>query len=332
MNKLKEILSAKEFESTKKVPFPGFVNPMLATLTEDYFDSDTWIFERKLDGVRCLITIDNGKVNLFSRNENLMNNTYPELIKALEEQKYPNLIADGEIVAFEGKTTSFQKLQGRIHLKNIDRIEESDGKVFLYVFDLIYFEDSDITQLPLKSRKKILKKVMDWSSPIRYTLHRNTNGKEFLKDACEKGWEGIIAKDAQSPYVHSRSKSWLKFKCSLSQEFVIAGFTEPQGERIGFGALLIGYYRDGELLYAGKVGTGFDDIFLKEWRSKFDKIILEKSPFKDYKDTKNGNHWIKPYYVGQFGFSEWTTTNKLRHPRFLGIRTDKTAREVLKET
>lgn len=333
MDGLQKILSEEEFKSIKKKPFPGFKTPMLATLTDDYFNDPKWIFERKLDGVRCLITIKNGDVKLYSRNENLMNASYPELVTALKSHKYSNLIADGEIVAFDGKTTSFQKLQGRIQLKNNEQIKESKVKVFLYLFDILYLEGFDLTQLPLTLRKKVLRKSITWSSPIRFTPHRNQNGKELLKEACNKGWEGLIAKNSEANYVHSRSRNWLKFKCSQGQELVIGGFTEPQGERIGFGALLVGYYQDGDLLYAGKVGTGFDDAFLKKWRKNFDKIRMEKSPFKNYQDSQQGkNHWIKPKYVGQFGFTEWTKTNKLRHPRFLGMRDDKDANEVVKET
>ncbi len=333
MEILEDFLSEKEFGKLEKKPFPGFVQPMLATLTDEYFDDPKWIYERKLDGVRCLIIVHNSKISLYSRNENLMNDTYPELVTALEKHNYPNLIADGEIVAFEGKTTSFQKLQARIQLKDKARIKESKVKVYLYLFDLIYFENYDLTQVSLKSRKKILKKVLDWSSPVRYTPHRNKNGKELLTKACKKGWEGLIAKDSRATYVHSRSRNWLKFKCGQGQELVIGGFTEPQGERVGFGALLVGYYKDEELKFAGKVGTGFDDGFLKEWREKFDKIEIKTSPFKDYNDSKQGkNHWIKPQYVGQFGFTEWTKTNKLRHPRFLGMRDDKNANQVVKET
>ncbi len=332
MDILKEILSSDEVKKLKKKLFPGYVNPMLATLTDNYFDNPKWVYERKLDGVRCLITIENGKTILFSRNENNISNSFPEIQVALEKENYPNLILDGEIVAFDGRTTSFQKLQGRMHLKDKKRIAESNIDVYLYLFDILYFEQFDVTDLPLKSRKKVLKKAIKWKSPIRFTPHKNEKGKEFLKEACKKAWEGLIAKDSEATYVHSRSKSWLKIKCSQGQELVIGGFTEPQGERIGFGALLVGYYKKGELLFAGKVGTGFDDAFLKKWRKNFDKIRMEKSPFKNYQDSKQGkNHWIKPKYVGQFGFSEWTKSNKLRHPRFLGMREDKEAKEVSKE-
>ena len=332
MMKLNDILNKEALELIHKSAHPGFIPPMLATLTEEYFDDPEWIYERKLDGVRCLISIKNGIATLFSRNENDMSDSYYELPEILEKHKYADLIADGEIVAFEGKTTSFSKLQARIQLKDEKKLKNTKVKIYLYLFDILYYDGYSLEELPLKSRKKILKKVIYWDPTIRFTPHRNKTGKEFLKEACEKGWEGIIAKDGKGKYVHSRSKQWLKFKCSHGQELVIGGFTEPEGERVGFGAMLVGFYKDEKLHYAGKVGTGFDDAFLRKWRAEFDKIEQKESPFADFKDSKSGkNHWLEPKYVGQFGFTEWTRTNKLRHPRFLGMRTDKTPKEVLKE-
>lgn len=332
MVNLEEILSKENFQKLKKSSLPGFVQPMLATLTDEYFDDPQWIYERKLDGVRCLVTIKKGSSTLYSRNDNTMSKTYPEIKRALDKHIYPDLILDGEIVAFDGKTTSFSKLQNRIQLKDNDKIAESNVKVYLYVFDILHYQGFDTTELPQKIRKNLLKKVLKWESPIRYTPHINKNGLDYLKSACEKNWEGIIAKDALAPYMHSRSKKWLKFKCSKGQELVIGGFTKPQGERVGFGALLVGFYEEGKLMFAGKVGTGFDNTFLEKWRNKFDKIETETSPFEDYKDKKGGtNHWIKPKYVGEFGFTEWTKTNKLRHPRFIGMRDDKDAQQVVKE-
>ncbi len=305
---------------------------MLATLTDDYFDDSDWIYERKLDGERCIVLIEDGNVSIYSRNEQDLNNTYPELKEALEGNKYPNLILDGEIVAFEGQVTSFSKLQDRMKIKDPEKAKDSNVKVFLYFFDLIYYQNFSLDQLPLRTRKKILKKALRWKDPIRFVSHRNEKGVKYHKEACQKGWEGIIAKDGDSNYVHSRSKKWLKFKCSKGQELVIGGFTEPEGNRVGFGALLVGYYKGGNLHYAGKVGTGYDDEFLKEWREKFDKIERKSSPFEDFEDDKSGhNHWITPKYVGEFDFTEWTDDGKLRHPRFIGMRKDKDPKEVKKE-
>ncbi|MFO7744296.1 MAG: non-homologous end-joining DNA ligase [Psychroflexus sp.] len=332
MKLLKDLIEQDVFEKAKEKKFPGFVKPMLATLTDDYFNDSEWIYERKLDGERCEILIENAKVFIYSRNEKKLNSTYPELVEALEKEKYPNLILDGEIVTFDGDLTSFSKLQNRMQLKNSEDARKSDVKVYLYVFDIMYYQDYAIDQFSLKARKKILKAALTWDDPVRFVAHRNEDGKAFHKEACQKGWEGIIAKDGESTYVHSRSKKWLKFKCAKGQELVIGGFTEPEGERLGFGALLVGYYEKNALMFAGKVGTGFDDEFLKKWREKFNQIEQDFSPFENFDNDENGaNHWIKPKYVGEFGFTEWTDDNKLRHPRFLGIRDDKEAEQVTKE-
>lgn len=332
MKTLKEIIKDKVFDLAEKESFPGFVKPMLATLTDDYFDDQEWIYERKLDGERCLVCIEEGKVSIYSRNEKELNNTYPELVDALDGEDYPNGILDGEIVAFDGNVTSFNKLQNRMKLKDPEEARASGVKVYLYLFDIIYYQNYSLSKLPLRQRKQILKEAINWADPIRFVSHRNEEGKDYHEEACQKGWEGIIAKDGNSGYVNGRSKKWLKFKCAKGQELVIGGFTEPSGERIGFGALLVGFYKDGSLQYAGKVGTGYDDQFLEEWMEKFDKIERDSSPFKNFNDDKSGdNHWITPKYVGEFGFTEWTRNNKLRHPRFIGMRYDKEPKEVIKE-
>lgn len=304
---------------------------MLATLTDDYFDDEDWIYERKLDGVRCLVVKDGEEVKLYSRNEKLLNESYPELEEACHKLSSQSLVADGEIVAFDGQVTSFSKLQNRMQVKDRAKAKASNIKVYLYLFDLLYLDEHSLESLALRERKKVLKKALNWNDSIRYTSHRNETGKAYHKEACKKGWEGIIAKNANSKYLHKRSEDWLKFKCSAGQELVIGGFTEPKGERVGFGALLVGFYEGDDLLYAGKVGTGYDDDFLKTWRKKLDKIERKASPFKDFKEEDQDLHWVKPQYVAEIGFTEWTGSHKLRHPRFLGMREDKKAQEVVKE-
>ena len=163
------------------------------------------------------------------------------------------------MVAFDGKVTNFSKLQNRMHLQNEEEIKNNKTKVYLYLFDLLYFDDYDISNLKLMDRKKVLRDAFNYEDPLRHTAYRKMHGEKYLEEACKKKWEGLIAKDSSSSYVHSRSSKWLKFKCSNQQEFVIGGYTEPRGERIGFGALLIGFYKNDKLLYAGKVGTGYDD-------------------------------------------------------------------------
>ncbi len=305
---------------------------MLAVLSEDYFDDPDWIYERKLDGVRVVVVKQGNELQLYSRNQKVITDSYPELEKPLLDLSDKSLVADGEIVAFDGNLTSFSKLQKRMQVKDRGRAMKLSPKVYLYLFDLIYYDQYDLRKMPLRQRKKALHDLLKFDDRLRYCAHRNEQGKAYHKEACAKGWEGIIAKDAGAGYVSSRSKKWLKFKCTAGQELVIAGFTEPQGSRKGFGALLVGYYENNELHYAGKVGTGFDTAFLKKWRQKFDRIERKTSAFSDFKDSQGGrNHWLSPQYVGEFGFTEWTADNKLRHPRFLGIRDDKDPQEVVKE-
>jgi bifunctional non-homologous end joining protein LigD len=307
---------------------PEWISPMLATLTDKRFSDKDWIYERKLDGERCLVFKNKDRVNLMSRNKKKLNKIYPELAEALKNQSY-NFIADGEIVAFENDQTSFSKLQQRMHDK-----EKNSGKtikVFYYIFDLLYIDGYDISKAPLKERKKVLRKAVQFDDPIRFSAHISKDGEAYYEQACQKGWEGIIAKDALAGYVHSRSKKWLKFKCENNQELVIAGYTDPQGERTGFGALLVGFYKNKKLQYAGKVGTGFSDKVLKDLHAKMKKREIDTNPFEQ-KDIKVKNvHWIKPELVGEFKFTEWTNDNRLRHPSFQGLRHDKNAKQVVKE-
>lgn len=315
----------------KEENFPDWTAPMLATLSDDYFDDENWIYERKLDGVRVLIFKSENDVTLKSRNKNELNDTYPELVKALEKESDEAFIADGEVVAFEGNTTSFSRLQNRINISDPDEARESNVKVHLYLFDLMHFSGYDLTALELRDRKAVLKKALAFNEPIRFTTHRNKNGKAYLEEACKNRWEGLIAKDARSTYVHSRSKKWLKFKCTAQQELVIGGYTDPQGERIGFGALLLGYYENGDLRYAGQVGTGFDDDLLEELQNKLSGLERKTDPFIEDEIEDEDVHWVTPKLVAEIGFTEWTENNKLRHPRFLGLRADKQPKNVHQE-
>jgi bifunctional non-homologous end joining protein LigD len=303
---------------------------MKATLSDGPFDDPAWVFERKLDGIRAAVRRDGGAVTLTSRTGKSLTEAYPELVEALEEEPATKFAADGEIVAFEGARTSFERLQGRmgIHDPRLARI--SGIPVFLYLFDLLEFEGHDLTGLPLRRRKGALRRAFSFHGPVRYTPHRNERGEEFFREACAKGWEGLIAKRADSPYVHSRSRDWLKLKCSLEQELVIGGFTPPQGSRKRFGALLVGYYEDGELRYAGKVGTGFSERTLEDLGDKLEALERPDSPF-----ARDGlprpARWVEPRLVAQIAFGEWTRDGKLRHPRYLGLREDKVAAEVVRE-
>lgn len=312
-------------------PQPSWVAPMLATLTEKRFSDPSWIFERKLDGERCLAFRQGKELRLMSRNKLQVENHYPEIAEVLAAQDPGDYIVDGEVVAFEGNRTSFARLQRRMQLRDPAAARRTGVAVYFYLFDVLHVNGYDVTALELRHRKAILRRLLPYRDPLRFTTHRNREGEAFWQEACRKGWEGIIAKLADSPYVHRRSPHWLKFKCANEQEFVIGGYTDPKGTRRGFGALLIGYYEGGHLVYAGKVGTGFDHELLGSLSKKLAGLHQEDPPFDKGLLPRKGVHWVQPTLVGQVGFSEWTRDGQLRHPRFLGIRRDKPARQVVRE-
>ncbi len=300
---------------------------MAAKLIDARFSREDWIYERKLDGERVIAYCKSGKVTLYSRNTKKLNKICPEIVEILEDQPLGNFIVDGEVVAFEGYVTSFARLQNRVKISSVKEAGKSNVAVYYYIFDILHIDGYDFSKVPQLQRKRILKKALNWGKPIRYTAHRRKKGEKYYKEACKKGWEGVIAKDGSARYVHSRSSKWLKFKCVNGRELVIGGYTDPRGSRIGFGALLVGYYRNGKLKYAGKVGTGFDDELLERLSKRMKKISRRKSPFDDTVKEKNA-HWVEPKLVGEFGFTEWTSGGKLRHRRFKGLRQDKDPKKV----
>ena len=325
-----DALSEEDRAALEAAPHPDWEAPMLATLTDDRFSDPGWLYERKLDGERALAFRDGDRVRLLTRNRKELGQTYPEIAEALGKATPEDFVADGEIVAFEGGVTSFSRLQARMQIEDAEAARESDVRVFYYLFDLLHLDGQDLTALPLRARKTVLKRAFDFADPIRFTPHRVEDGEAFFREACDKGWEGVIAKRAGAPYVHSRSRDWLKFKCAAGQELVIGGFTEPEGSRKGFGALLVGYYEDGALRYAGKVGTGFDDAFLESFRERLDGLSRKTPPFED-PPSGDDVTWVSPELVAEIGFTEWTSHGKLRHPRFLGLRDDKDPRDVTRE-
>ena len=304
---------------------------MLATLTEERFTRKGWLFEPKLDGERCLVFRDGRGVELYSRNQKLLNSKYPELVRAFEKQKAAAFILDGEIVAFAGGITSFMKLQQRMQVQHPSAGLRRRIPVSFYAFDLLFLAGYDLRQVPLRHRKDLLCEAIGFEGRLRFTEHRETEGEAYYREACEHRWEGIIAKNGDSAYASERSRQWLKFKCVNEQEFVIAGFTDPQGRRIGFGALLVGYYERGRLKYAGKVGTGYDSGTLQSLGMKLAGLETGSKPVEGSGPARSGVHWVKPRLVAQIGFAEWTGDGKLRHPRFLGLRDDKKPEEVTRE-
>src|SRR3712207_537261 len=233
---------------------PAWIDPMLATLTESYFSDPEWVFEPKLDGVRCLAFKSGTNVRLMSRNQLSLNERYPEVVAAVAKLKVEHAVLDGEVAVVSGGVSRFQSLQR--HLL------EGGGSLVYFVFDAPHLDGYDLTGLPLVERKEVLRRIVRPRKSIELVGYEREAGEQLLAEACAKGWEGLIAKRASAPYVQGRSKEWLKFKCSKEQEFVVGGFTDPQGARVGFGALLVGYYDRGELRYAGKVGTGYNTPLL----------------------------------------------------------------------
>jgi bifunctional non-homologous end joining protein LigD len=316
-------LSADERELAPEAPAPTTSGAMKAVLTDERFSDPSWIYERKLDGIRLIAIRDGNNVTLLSRNDLKQNDRYPELVQALENERCDQFAIDGEVVAFEGSETSFAKLARR---------GQEYVPVFYYVFDIVWLEGHDVRKLPLRTRKRLLRDALQFHGNVRWTQHRNRDGEAFFKEACRKGWEGLIAKRADSPYVATRSRDWLKFKCEHGQELVVGGYTEPRGSRVEFGALLLGYYDDGGLQYAGKVGTGFDTETLHALAAQLKKLGRQDSPFEKPGEIKERNvSWVEPKLVAQIGFTEWTRDHRLRHPRYLGLRDDKDASEVVRE-
>jgi bifunctional non-homologous end joining protein LigD len=306
---------------------------MLATLTEVFPTEGKWVYEPKLDGIRALVYVSGGEVRIYSRNRKLLNDAYPELVDALSSAVRGDAVLDGEIAAFDAERgiTSFSLLQQRMQLRDPVRARRSQVAVHLYLFDCLYYDGADLTGLPLLDRKVVLRDVVWFVDPIRFTRHKTSGGVEMLRAACEQGAEGIIAKRATSLYVSTRSTDWLKLKCLRRQEFVLGGYTAPQGSRERLGALLVGYYDGSALRYAGKVGTGYDRRTLEDLHRRLAPLHRPTSPFAEGPARAGDIQWVDPKLVGEVGFSEWTSAGLLRHPRFLGLRSDKAAREVRRE-
>ena len=311
---------------------PEWLDPELATLTHDRFSDPDWIFERKLDGERCLAFVDAAGVRLRTRNQKDVTTTFPEIAGALSGQGGAGLILDGEIVAFDGEQTRFERLQRRLGVVHPSEELLRQFPVDYYVFDVLYADGRDVRSLPLLQRKEILARSVDFRDPLRFTEHRQRDGDAFYAQACRDGWEGLVAKHGAAPYRSGRTRDWLKFKCLGGQEFVVGGWTDPQRSRVGFGALLLGYRDpDGELVYAGKVGTGFDTATLRGLAEKLAGLARESSPFGQGTPPSRGVHWVEPRLVAQIAFAEWTDDGQLRQPRFQGLRDDKDPADVVRE-
>jgi bifunctional non-homologous end joining protein LigD len=304
---------------------------MLATLTDRRDFGDEWMLERKFDGERCVAHKLGSDVRLESRSGKDLTSTYPEVRAAVAAQRSREFRLDGEVVAFDGDQTSFTRLQQRLGVTQPSPEQVAKNPVVYCVFDLLDVEGEDLTDRPFVERRVRLTRTIRSSSALQLTeAWRNDSERRFAA-ACRSGWEGLIAKRADAPYVAGRSKSWLKLKCVWEQEFVIGGYTDPQGSREDFGALLVGYYEQGSLRYAGKVGTGYTRAILHDLGNRLRELETAEPPFVDARPTPRGAHWTRPMLVAQIGFAEWTSDARLRQPRFLGLRDDKSPTEVIRE-
>ena len=289
---------------------PDWLEPMAATLTDERFSGPDWIFERKFDGIRGLAFKRGRSVTIYSRNR--LPQDRPDIVAVLLALDCRECILDGEL--------SWQ--------------EQKSG---YDVFDILWLDGRDLTGLPLVERRTLLRTLLRTLPRTKgrtlVRLSAELSGEKPWERACRDGWEGVIAKRRDSVYEHKRSKHWFKMKCEASQELVVGGWTDPQGSRVGYGALLVGYYDGDDFVFAGKVGTSQGVAALKEMRAKLDALEVAKSPFtRAVGLPKKGAHWAKPKIVVQVQFIEWTTHGKLRHARLIAVRTDKKPRDVVRES
>jgi bifunctional non-homologous end joining protein LigD len=304
---------------------------MLATLTDRRDFGEDWLLERKFDGERCVARKDGGEVWLESRTAKDLTGTYPEVRAAVAGQPNRDLLLDGEVVAYDGEQTSFSRLQQRLGVTTPSAEQVAAYPVVFCVFDLLELDGDDLREKPLLERRARLARALRPSAALQLSEAWADDSRRRFALACRAGWEGLIAKRAQAPYAPGRSRDWLKLKCVWEQEFVIGGYTDPAGTRTDFGALLVGYYEDGRLRYAGRVGTGYTAAALTNLGTRLRELEAPESPFADARPIPRGTHWTRPELVAQIGFAEWTNQGRLRQPRFLGLREDKRAAEVVRE-
>jgi ATP-dependent DNA ligase len=280
---------------------PDWIVPMAATLTQERFAGPDWLFEQKFDGIRLLAYKRGPDVQLYSRNRLPQN--LPHLAKAIAALPVQDAILDGEMTW--------------------------DGRSYA-IFDVMWLDGRNVMPLPLEERRELLA-ALPLKSPLKRVPALDL--ADPWTHAAREGWEGVIAKRRGSPYEQRRSPHWLKMKVEASQELVVGGFTDPQGSRVGLGALLVGYFEGNDFVFAGKIGTGFDTKLLLDLRSRLDKLEIVTSPFTKAKGLPRLRaHWVKPQIVVQVAFIEWTVHGKLRHPRLIGVRFDKDPREVVRES
>ncbi len=321
--RLRETQESEELTDAPLAPMPHNVQPMLATPAGQPFDHPDWLFEVKWDGYRAIAEIRDHEVALYSRNQLPLQRKFPAIVDALRTFRF-EAVLDGEIVVVDEQGyPDFQLLQNR---------KSGSGHLLYYVFDLLHFQGHDLTSLPLVRRKEILKKILPSVSQVRFSDHVRNDGALFFQVARDKGLEGIIAKQTQSPYQQGkRSRQWLKLKVQLTQEGVIAGFTAPQGGRGHFGTLVLGVFEGNELVCIGHAGGGFSATELEEIHERLQPLIQEECPFRVEPQTNAPATWVRPELVCEVALSGWTEDAVMRHPVFRRLRPDKAAREVVRE-
>ena len=310
---------------------PRWLDPMAATLARpDESPSGDWRFERKLDGVRVVAYCDGDDVRLLSRNRIRQEDVYPEVVDALRDGLALPAVVDGEVVAFAGDVTSFELLQQRMHVHDEARSRRSSVPVTYLAFDLLWLAGRDVRSLPWRDRRTLLEQVLEVDEVVRLTEVLEGDPDVLRARARAEGWEGLIAKRADSTYQGRRSRDWLKLKVVREQEMVVVGFTEPSGGRLHLGALLLGYHDGDRLRFGGKVGTGFTAAVLKDLRARLDPLEVAVPPVDDPPREPTA-HWVRPELVAQVGFGEWSAAGRLRHPRYKGLREDKDPAAVVRE-
>jgi bifunctional non-homologous end joining protein LigD len=321
-------IDAAALPAARKAALPRQLEPQLATLVAEPPEGDEWLHEIKYDGYRALCEVRGGKARLLTRHGKDWTAHFPGIAQAVSSLPVESALLDGEVVVIEADgRTSFQALQNALS-------EGRDGDLVCFAFDLLYLDGYDLRRAPLTARKAALAALLDGAAgPIRFSDHVQGQGKGFFRQACQHALEGTVAKRAEQPYHSGRSRDWLKVKCLQRQEFVIGGFTDPEGARSGLGALLVGVYDDGELVFSGKVGTGFSQRMLVDLRRRLDELERATPAFVNPPRgaAARGAHWVEPELVAEIAFSEWTRDGILRHPSFQGLREDKEPREIRRE-
>ncbi len=322
-------VSVADVPGIRRAELPKFVPPQLATLVSQAPSGEAWLHEMKYDGYRILARLDHGRVTLLSRNGRDWTEKFPTIAEGVGHLPAERAMLDGEVAVLQPDgTTSFQALQNFLS-------GTGPGQLVYMVFDLLHLDGRDLTGARLEDRKAVLERLLasgnGKSGPVRYSDHVAGDGPDFFAHACRLGLEGTVAKRRDAPYRGTRGTDWLKIKCVKRQEVVIGGYTDPEGSRVGIGALLVGVHENGRLVYAGKVGTGFDQKTLRALTKRLASLEQKACPFATPPTGVGRPHWVTPDLVAEVSFSEWTTDGRMRHPSFQGLREDKPATSVTRE-